>query len=73
MDDEDIENQLVFRTTGASRGKALTQSSTGLDAKIQEEKRWREENREMTEYERQAMEQFKQNDEEIDNLLDGVI
>ena len=45
----------------------------GLEGKIVEEKRWREDNRELTEYEKEAMAKFRENDEEIDNLLDGVL
>ena len=71
--DIDIENQLMFRSSATTGGVLIQDDQFGGFHNIQDAEEKKEDSRELNEFEKQLLEEFKANDEEIDDMLDEVI
>lgn len=63
---------MMFKKPGASSGSRLIKEQ-GLSGQLQQKKQEEVKQRELTDFEREALEEMKKNDEEIDGMLDVVI
>lgn len=64
------------KNAGASSGTSMLIKEQGLSGQLrqkEEEEKNRNKQRELTDFEREALEEMKKNDEEIDEMLDVVI
>ena len=67
---------MIFKNAGASKGGALSrdQGFEGFHSiKSEEKKREEASKRELTQFEIQALDQMRKNDQEIDTMLDKTI
>lgn len=69
----DIENQLLFRSSATAGGVLVQDDQFGGFHNIQDAEEKKEDSRELNEFEKQLLDEFKANDEEIDDMLDEVI